>query len=271
MSESAPSLFRLVVLATDRKRDGMKEECLRITDRDVAELVSKIELQTDAKTARQRERGAGEQTGEVDDVESVSEIEDVGLNAKLLPVGLEQDRAERRVDRCGRANTPLRKVHVSDDPGTVLGQCLRGIAVEFDRQPAAVGSSNRRPRAFRQLIRDAATQRVALILRNRERLRRRQRRAGFVAQEESASNGEVSRAMHIRVTDEPGPRVRPRDVQLDFRSTDLRSIESDWKAHPGVQQQIVVREVVHAPPVLRDVDAGDGEQAFREPRLEEVT
>ena len=138
MSESAPSLFRLVVLATDRKRDGMKEECLRITDRDVAELVSKIELQTDAKTARQRERGAGEQTGEVDDVESVSEIEDVGLNAKLLPVGLEQDRAERRVDRCGRANTPLRKVHVSDDPGTVLGQCLRGIAVEFDRQPAAV-------------------------------------------------------------------------------------------------------------------------------------
>ncbi len=63
-------------------------------------VVSKVDLQTDTKTSRGRKRGTGEQAGEVDDVQAIGEIDDVGLNPNGRPLGPEHDGADRRVNRC---------------------------------------------------------------------------------------------------------------------------------------------------------------------------
>jgi hypothetical protein len=116
-------------------------------------------------------------------------------------------------DADGRTAARL-EIHSTDDPGAVLRERLRRVAVEFDGQAPAVRHADSQPRAVVELIGNAAPHRVPLILRDRKRACRRQGGRSLVAEQQAAGGRQEPGAAHERVAGGCRPRTPSRDLQL---------------------------------------------------------
>src|SRR5437867_9214049 len=136
----------------------------------------KFRAQTNGDAARWSDRRAREEAGKVDDVQAIHEIHHVDLKTGASVPGLQDDHAGGCIDLIRRTHASPLEIDALDDAITVLGRGLVAIAAEFDRKTAAVRSGDCDPGPGRELVREAASQRVALILSDRKTVRRSQRR-----------------------------------------------------------------------------------------------
>ncbi len=207
---------------------------------------------------------AGEEAAEIDDVQAIVQVLAVGLKVEGQFVGLIKLSAERGVDSEGGLDASAVDVDAVDDGLAILGQRLLVGAIKIKGQATAIFGAGGNPHTRSELIANAGTGGVALIL-----------RVGKVSGElgscvDRVGTGEQTSgyrkpgiAYDIGIAEKAGEALPVREFELAFSAIEDGFAESDGEADAGVEDLVIVGVVVDVATEIIRVEAELIEEAFR--------
>ena len=134
--------------------------------------------------------------------------------------------------------------------GTILGQSIILAAGVLEWQARAIVDTRGKPDTRCELIAEASSQRISLVLRvGKVAAGLTQRSANVVAEEQSSRDRIPDIPHHVGVADKAGKLSEPNQSELPFRAIDDRLVEGNWIADTCIQQLVIVRVVPHIPSV----------------------
>src|SRR3984957_6272883 len=214
---------------------------------------------------------AGEESGEVDNVEAIVEVFNVSLETKRTGFFFVEFQASGNVDGESGANASVGEINTVHHLLTILGEGLSLGSGESKWQATAVFCATGNPNARSELTAQACPDGVALILGVWKMAGELSSGAkSIVAQEQFASDWEPDVPNNVGIAEEAGEAIPVRQFELGFRAVDNGFPKCDRKTDGSAENLIVVGKIVDITPEVICIEAQLVEEALGRAKFEIV-